>query len=179
MGRSFIKPKYQKHSRALDLLWQGIGAYIAKHPDYPLLFGCVSISQEHSQTARALLSDSMLQNFRADPKFLRDVKPMVSLKIRGKLWCAEALSSIADITTLNKLVGRCDPGKTIPVLLRQYLALNGRIVCFSVNTGFNDSLDGLILVDLRESPEKYIKRYLGKEGSGDFIKYWSKHDLVA
>ncbi|GAA6168733.1 lysophospholipid acyltransferase family protein [Sessilibacter corallicola] len=179
MGRSFVTPEYQRHPRALDLLWKGIGAYVAKNPHYHTLFGCVSISKEHSILARAFLSDSMMTSFRAEQEFLMDIRPVVPLKVKGKLWTPESLASISNIAAINKLLGRCDPGKSVPILLRHYLALNGRFVCFSVNTGFNDSLDGLILVDLRKSPEKYIKRYLGKDGAEKFLQLWNQHETAA
>ncbi len=176
MGRSFVTPEYQRHPRALDLLWQGIGNYVAQNPQYHTLFGCVSISQEHSELARAFLSDSMMEGFRAKQEYLNKVRPVVPLKVKGKVWTTEALASLSNIAVINKLLGRCDPGKSIPILLRHYLALNGRFVCFTVNEGFNNSLDGLILVDLRETPKKYIKRYLGKTGSEQFLQQWNAHE---
>jgi putative hemolysin len=179
MGRSFIVPDYQRHPRALDMLWRGIGAYVVKNPEYCTLFGCVSISQEHSELARAFLSDSMMEAFRAEQEFLADVRPVVPLKVKGKVWSAKALASLSNIAAINKLLGRCDPGTSIPILLRQYVNLNGRFVCFSVNTGFNNSLDGLILVDLRKTPVKYLQRYLGKTGSEQFLGKWKKHEAAA
>lgn len=178
VGRSFVTTAYQRHPSALDLLWRGIGHFLVKHPHYQVLFGCVSISSDHSETARAFISDAMMESFRAEQKFLENVKPIVPLRVKGKVWSAKMLRSVADITVFNKLVGQCDPGKTIPVLLRHYLALNGRFVGFSVNKGFNDSLDGLILVDLHKVPERYLTRYLGKEGLADYQKYWEEHEVT-
>lgn len=173
MGRSFIHPDYQRRPSSMDLLWRGIGAYVAANPHYHTLFGAVSISREHSDLARALIADSMLESFRAEQRFLDDVRPVTPLKVQGKIWSREMLASLSHIAVLNKLVGRCDPGKAVPILLRHYLSLNGRFVCFSVNTGFNDSLDGLILVDLRKTPKKYLQRYLGKAGSEQFLQKWN------
>ena len=34
LGRSFIRPEYQKLFAPLLLLWKGIGAYVARHPEY-------------------------------------------------------------------------------------------------------------------------------------------------
>jgi putative hemolysin len=176
VGRSFVTEAYQKHPSALDLLWRGIGHFVVKHPQYSVLFGCVSISSHHSELARAFISDAMMESFRAEQKFLENVKPIVPLRVKGKTWSNRMLSSIRDISVFNKLVGQCDPGKTIPVLLRHYLALNGRFVGFSVNRGFNDSLDGLILVNLKEMPSRYLTRYLGKEGSTSYLKFWEQHE---
>jgi hypothetical protein len=88
------------------------------------------------------------------------------------------LSTIKDISVFNKLVGQCEPGKSIPILLRHYIALNGKFVGFSVNKGFNDSLDGLILVDLNNMPERYLNRYLTKDGAANFKNYWKEHEAI-
>jgi len=178
VGRSFVTEAYQRHPSALDLLWRGIGQYIVKNPQYSVLFGCVSISSDHSEMARAFISDAMMESFQAEQKFLAHVKPMVPLRVKGKVWSNRMLASIRDINVFNKLVGQCDPGKTIPILLRHYLALNGRFVGFSVNRGFNDALDGLILVDLRKMPTRYLNRYLGKDGLTNFLDYWKDHDSI-
>ncbi|MBT5032838.1 MAG: lysophospholipid acyltransferase family protein [Proteobacteria bacterium] len=172
VGRSFVHPDYQRHPAVLDLLWRGIGRYVAKHPKYHTLFGAVSISRDHSDMARALISESMLESHRADEKFLEDVEPVTPLKVGGRIWTNEMLGALNKVAVLNKLVGRCDPGKTLPILIRHYLSLNGKFVCFSVNTVFNDSLDGLILVDMRKVPERYLTRYMGKENAKLFMSKW-------
>ncbi|TXR53756.1 lysophospholipid acyltransferase family protein [Reinekea thalattae] len=176
VGRSFITEAYQRHPSALDALWRGIGHYLVKNPQYKTLFGCVSISSSHSKMARAFISDAMMENFKAEQVFLEQVKPIVPLKVKGKVWTAAMLASINDISVFNRLVGQCDPGKTIPVLLRHYLALNGRFVGFSINRGFNDSLDGLIMVDVTKMPARYVNRYLSKAGAVEFLNYWNKHE---
>ena len=172
MGRSFVHPDYQRLPQTLDLLWRGIGLYVAKNPEYHTLFGAVSISNEHSDLARALISECMLESFCAEQRFLEDVKPLVPLKVSGKIWTDAMLASLNHVSMVNKLIGRCDPGKALPTLLRHYLSLNGKFVCFSINEVFNDSLDGLILVDLRKTPSKYLKRYLSKEGAANFLAKW-------
>ncbi len=179
IGRSFVAPEYQRSTRALDLLWRGIGAWLLKHPEYRTLFGCVSISQEHSAYARAFLKESLMHSFRVEQENLNDVTPLQPLKIKDKVWTNDVLASLRNIVLINKLLGQCDPGKSIPILLRQYIAMNGRFAGFSVNKDFNDSLDGLIFVDLRKTPVKYLQRYLGKEGSQKFMKMWGIQDVAA
>ena len=164
IGRFFITQNYQRHPAALDLVWRGIGQFVLKQPGYQVLVGCLSISSELSQNARAFIADAMMANFAAEPKFLHSVKPKIPLKINHKTWSTKLLSTIKDLSIVNKLVSYCDRGKIIPVLLRHCLNLNGRLVCFTVNRGFNDSLDGLILVGLKNIPERYLVRYLGEEG---------------
>ena len=54
LGRSFVQPEYWG-KRSLDYLWQGIGAYLARHPQVKYLFGPVSLSQNLPKKARDLL----------------------------------------------------------------------------------------------------------------------------
>ena len=57
--------------------------------------------------------------------------------------------SIADIE---------DDGKGVPVLIRQYLKAGGRVLGFNVDPNFSDTLDALIMVDLRRAPLGLLRR---------------------
>jgi hypothetical protein len=59
--------------------------------------------------------------------------------------------------------------KGVPVLLRQYLKLGGRLLGFSADEQFNNALDGLIMVDLRASEPRVLARYMGEEGAAAFL----------
>jgi len=179
VGRSFVTPQYQRHPRALDLLWKGIGAYMLNNPNYHALFGCVSISRQYSNLARALLADTLIHHYSVDKSLSKLVKPRIPLNLKNKPWSDKLLPSLAKIPIINKLLGQIESGKTIPTLIRHYLALNGKFITFSVNKSFNKSLDGLILVDLCEAPDKYLNRYLGKEGAIIFKNHWKKHESAA
>jgi hypothetical protein len=114
----------------------------------------------------------MMTSYSVKSEWRRQVKPRVPLQVSGKPWTAEILRSLGSIAIINKLLGNLDNGRRIPILLRHYLALNGRFASFTVNHGLNGSLDGLILVDLRQAPQKYLNRYLGKEGAQVFLQRW-------
>ncbi len=179
VGRSFVALDYQRHPKALDLLWRGIGTFMVQNPGYHTLFGCVCISSEYSVLARAFLADSMMASYSVKRDWRRQVEPRLPLRVSGKPWTAENLGSLGSISIINKLLGNLDKGRRIPILLRHYLALNGRFASFTVNRGLNNSLDGLILVDLRNAPHKYLNRYLGKEGAQRFLQNWQKNVSVA
>jgi putative hemolysin len=53
MGRSFVRPEYQKSYAPLLLLWRGIGAYVCRNPQYKTLFGPVSISNQYHPRSEA------------------------------------------------------------------------------------------------------------------------------
>ena len=172
LGRSFVTENYQRQPKALDMLWKGIGRFVARHPTCHTLFGCVSISRQYSTIATALLTDTFLYNYGVDHAVKRKVKARKPLNNVDMPWTEDQIKNLSKIPILNKLVGRIDEGKSIPVLIRHYLALNGQFVSFTVNEGFNRSLDGLIIVDLRNTKEKYLKRYMGKEGLEKFKTQW-------
>jgi hypothetical protein len=61
------------------------------------------------------------------------------------------------------LVRQIEPdGKDIPVLLRQYLKLNAKLLGFTVDPSFGNVLDGLVLVDLDDVEPNILARYMGK-----------------
>ncbi len=175
MGRSFIHPDYQRRPVALNLLWRGIGKILVENPQYHTLFGSVSISREYSDLARALIADTLLTNFRASG-FEDLVKPITPHRIVNRVWSDEMLAELSNIKMLSKLIGRCDPGKAMPVLLRHYLSLKGRLVCFNIHSKFNDSLEGLIIVDLRRTESKTASRFMGAEGYKHFMSFHQLQD---
>lgn len=55
LGRSFVRPEYQRGFAPLLALWKGIGAYVASNPRYKVLFGPVSISNQYQAVSRELM----------------------------------------------------------------------------------------------------------------------------
>ncbi len=55
MGRSFVRPEYQRQYAPLLLLWKGITRYVSAHPECSILFGAVSISNDYNPVSRSLL----------------------------------------------------------------------------------------------------------------------------
>ena len=70
LGRSFIHLDYQRQYAPLLVLWKGIGTYIVRHPETPVLFGAVSISADYSLASRELLT-SYLSAHTVDAELLR------------------------------------------------------------------------------------------------------------
>lgn len=169
LGRSVIASDYQKSLSALMLLWKGIATFVSRHPGYTHLFGPVSISNDYSPEARHLLADSMAFHHydTANAKLVAPSNPLD--KGADTFWQPDMLAALADIQLLSRVIGRLDGGKGVPVLLRQYLGLNGKLVCFNVDPDFNDALDGLIVVDLRNVPAKTLGRYMGKDEADAYL----------
>jgi putative hemolysin len=171
MGRSVVAIPYQRSMTALLLLWKGIATFVARNPDYTHLFGPVSISNDYSDEARLLLAETMALNY-YDTHQAELVAPTNPLnKKKHSDWSTHLLSALADLQLLSKVIARIDEGKGVPVLLRQYLGLNGKFVSFNVDPDFNDALDGLIVVDLRQVVEKTLGRYMGAEAAKAYLAY--------
>ena len=164
MGRSFIRPEYQKSLMPLQMLWKGIGRWIVNHPQYRILFGPVSISNDYRNLSRYLMAMSLEEN-NFDQELASLVQPTQPLPdIKGLPWNREMLAGLGDIEQLSSLVQVVEKDRGVPILLRQYLKLNGTFVGFNVDRDFNDALDGLIIVDLLKSERRAITRYLGEDG---------------
>jgi putative hemolysin len=175
LGRSFVRPEYQKTYAPLLLLWRGIGRFVAENPLYRILFGPVSINRRYGQLSRQMIVSS-LQQSRSIPELARLVRPKTPLRLRpvrikgcdsrtARTFCRHIEDVSAMIVDLHVEEGG------IPVLLRHYLNLGGRLLAFNLDPDFSDVLDGLILVDLVETEKKSLERYLGKEGAAGFLAY--------
>ncbi|MEX1057183.1 MAG: lysophospholipid acyltransferase family protein [Natronospirillum sp.] len=177
VGRSFVTGDYQRHPRALDLLWRGIGAFVNQQPGVHTLFGCVSISGRFVPVARALLADSLLAHHRADSRLHPLIKPRAPLQFKRRLWTDDLLSILTQVSAVNALLDHSPTERKIPTLIRHYLNLNGKFLDFTVNHGFNQSLDGLIMVNLRQTPDRYLNRYLGLSGADRFKRLHSTTEI--
>ncbi len=172
LGRSFIRSEYQKQYGSLLMLWKGIGAYVARHPETPTLFGAVSISNSYTRASRELMV-RFFQSHEYGP-LAKLVRPKSSLRQRRKLrrWEISSISRLLDLDDLSNSVAELEKdGKGIPILLRQYLKVGGKILSFNVDKSFSNVLDGLILVDLRKTDPGRLETYMSKQGVEGFRKY--------
>jgi putative hemolysin len=174
LGRSFIRLEYQKSYNPLLLLWKGIGRFIIDNPQYKTLFGPVSITDEYQALSKQLMVSYLkLARFRDDMAgFVRARKPLRPKPLKG--WDIDAAVRLLkdDVDTVSELVSSVETDrKGIPVLLKQYLKLGGRIAGFNVDPAFGNALDGLIIVDLTKTEPRMLERYLGKDGTRRFLAY--------
>lgn len=163
LGRSFVRQEYQRSFAPLMLLWRGIGLYMAREPRYAVLFGAVSISNSYTQASRRLMVEFLTEN-NSDDRLARLVKPRSPFR-HGRWRGVLRHGELKDIDQVSRLIESMEPDrKGIPVLLRQYLKLGGRLLAFSADEEFSDVLDGLMVCDLRNSDLKILAKYMGEEG---------------
>jgi putative hemolysin len=169
LGRSFVRPEYQRSFSPLLLLWKGIAHYVARHPERRLLFGPVSISNDYHPMSQRILVQFLARHYLAVSQ-TADVKPRQPVKQwRRPEAVLDALAQ-ADSALLDDILRELEAdGKGMPVLLRQYLKLGGRILGFNVDPAFNRVIDCLLLVDLHATGEETLGKYMGREAARRYL----------
>lgn len=163
LGRSFIRPEYQRTFAPLLLLWRGVLTFVAQHPRYTVLFGPVSISHDYRPAARNLLISYLTARCYDTP-----LSKFVSARLPPKIQRAEWLHSdyhdfVASEADVYAAITEIEEDRReMPILIHQYLKLGGRIVAFNVDPEFGTVVDGLIYVDLLKTPAKSLARYMGR-----------------
>lgn len=181
LGRSFVVPKYQNEYAPLMLLWKGIGRLLATRPRYRRLFGAVSISASYETMTRRLLV-AFLRCNHFDSKLAEFASPRHPPRWTGRPPLPESVwpTVVGDIDEVDQLVREIERGQRgMPILLRQYLRLDAKLLGFSVDRRFGHVIDGLIVVDVAAVDRVVLKRFLGSEGSESFLAHHGAHDQSA
>lgn len=164
LGRSFVQPKYWG-KRSLDYLWFGIGAYLAKHPEYRYLFGPVSISNQLPGSAREMLVHFYSREFAPAQQMAVSMSPFgLSKSQKAKLddlYFSEDYQS--NFKQLKQVLASM--GAAVPTLYKQYGELckadGVKFLAFGIDADFGDCIDGLVLVDTHKLKGKKYQRYIG------------------
>ncbi len=159
LGRSWIRKEYQLKPLPLFLLWKGILKYLMDNPQYRYLIGPVSISNHFSKFSKSLIVDFINKNH-FDHKLAKYVKPRKKFKVDFSKIDADLLLESGDgLKTLDSIISEIETkNRKIPVLLRQYISLNAKIICFNIDPKFSDSLDGFLVLDLQEIPREILEK---------------------
>lgn len=159
LGRSWIRKEYQQKPLPLFLLWKGIISFLASNPQFKYLIGPVSISNNFSNFSQSLIVNYITQNH-FDQEMAQWVKPRKRFKADiPKVDTELLLDSKDSLKDLDNLISDIELSKMkMPVLLRQYIALNGKIICFNIDPKFSDSLDGFLVVDVENIPPEMLEK---------------------
>ena len=173
LGRSFVRAEYQRSYAPLMLLWKGIGEFAVRNPDYKLLFGPVSINEGYNSTSRQLMMWFLKENnyMQELAELVQARTPIEAEAIRG-LDGATAGGLPGSIEEVSALVSEIESDrKGVPILLRQYLRLGGKLLGCNIDPEFSNVLDALLLVDLLETDPKILIRYMGRAKAEAFLAY--------
>jgi putative hemolysin len=169
LGRSFIVKEYQRKPLSLFLLWKGILYFLLKNPEYRYLVGPVSISNRFSQFSKSLIIEFIHTHYfnHKLAVYIKPRKPFVPNF--GNVDKDILFENAKDLNKLDKMIKDAEVSDyRMPVLLKKYLQLGGKIACFNIDPKFNDSLDGLMVMDLFDVPMEVVTT-LSKEVNDESI----------
>jgi len=170
LGRSFVRPEYQRQYAPLLLLWKGIARLVTLRSDVPVLFGAVSISNDYSQASREMIYRFFEARMQGDElaDHIEPRRPFRPARLRP--WdCRTMCHALRDVEELSQPINDVEAdGKGLPILLRQYAKIGGKMLAFNVDRKFSNVLDGLVVVDLRQTEPAVLERYMGREGAARF-----------
>ncbi len=169
MARAFVQPKYQsaqmgrKALFALDNLWDGIGALVARDPSVKYLAGKVTIystSPELSRKAMVYYLD----------KYFGDREGLITSK-NPERWTEEQAEMFDEMFTgatvkenyqiLNNFVKSM--GDTIPPLIHSYIGLSPTMKTFGTtfDPDFGDCYDTAMMITIADIYKEKFSRYIG------------------
>ncbi len=162
LGRSWIRKEYQLKPLPLFLLWKGILKYLMLNQQYRYMFGPVSISNNFSKFSKSLIVDFITKNH-FDYELAQYVKPRNKFKADLSPIDTDVLIAQSEsLKDLDGLIGEIENNHIkIPVLLRQYMNLNAKIISFNIDPKFSDCLDGFLVVDTEKIPSEMLEK-IGK-----------------
>ena len=163
LGRSFIQPKYWG-SRALDNLWQGVGAYLAKHPNIIYTYGTVTINADTPKEAVAALVYFYSRYFADNESFMKAKTPYIMSNTQKTEFDTlfNAPTYKENFVILKQYLR--DLGTSVPTLFKQYTELYEegavRFLDFSVNDALHGVVEGFIIADNSKMKASKRKRYI-------------------
>lgn len=165
LGRSFIRAEHQRSFTPLLALWRGIGEYVAQRPKHARLIGPVSVSADYDHASRALLV-RYLRWHHFDPLLSALVKPRTPFRAAsGLAVLGREAAAVREVEDFSDLIAAGDDPRRrgVPVLLRQYLKLGGRVLGFNIDPAFGNALDCLTVVDLTRTPDAVLSKYMAED----------------
>jgi putative hemolysin len=170
LGRSFVRPEYQRQYAPLLLLWKGIARLLTTQMEAAVLFGAVSISNDYNQTSREMIY-RFFESRMAYDELAGLIEPRRPFRPAGlRPWdCRAMCHALRNLEDLSQPIADVEiDHKGLPILLRQYARVGGKLLSFNVDRKFSNVLDGLVVVDLRKAESGVLERYIGREGATEF-----------
>ena len=158
LGRSFVSLEYQKEALPLMLLLKGLMHSLMRYPNAEYFIGPVSISNSYPKFYQSLMvyylenkHSAMIPEHYAQPTtpFEPDY-----LKLNPKDLLRHKMDNFEKFDRF--LMRLSDNTYRMPTLVKKYMKVNARIINFNVDPLFNYSLDGLIILRIKDYPRAEI-----------------------
>jgi len=161
---------YQRKPLPLFLLWKGLLFFLLKNTDYRYLIGPVSISNDFSTFSKSLIVE-FVKKYHYNLELAKQIKPRKKFIVDDNKGIDRELLTDAengDVSKLDKVIFDIESTYKFPILLKKYLQLNAKIIGFNIDPQFNDALDGLLILDIFDVPQAFLKA-LSKELNDESI----------
>jgi putative hemolysin len=184
LGRSFIRPEYQRQHLPLLLLWRGLASHLMQVPGSDagpgrrLLFGAASVSATVNPVARAAITEWLSLHRRHSMLAPLVVGRTPDAPVRWPRGLRAELRHCRDVEALDRLVADLDPASDgLPPLLRQYLRLGARFVASNRDADFAGALDILVVLDVARIPERTLSRLVGAEAASAWLQRLNQTEI--
>jgi hypothetical protein len=123
------------------------------------MIGPVSISNSFSNFSKSLIVDYINRNH-FDHEMAQYVKPRKKFKVDFSKIDTDVLMPGEDsFKNLDDIISEIETRSLkVPVLLRQYIAMNANIICFNIDPKFADCLDGFLVLDFYKVPREMLDK---------------------
>ena len=159
LGRSFVANEYQREALPLMLLIKGLMFSVINYPNCQYLVGPVSISNWYPDFYKSMMVHYIEKNHPATglEGLVKPTTPFTPTCYRCEL--DALLDKKSDtVEKFDRFMLRLSNNTfRLPTLVKKYIKLNCRFLAFNVDENFNYCLDGLILMDLQDTPREEIE----------------------
>ena len=158
LGRSYVSLEYQKEALPLMFLLKGLMHSMLRYPEAVYFIGPVSISNTYPKFYQSLMvyylenmHNAMLPENSAQPTtpFEPDY-----LRLNPKDLLRRKMDTFEKFDRF--IMRLSDNAWRMPTLVKKYMKVNARILCFNVDPLFNYSLDALIILRIKDYPRPEI-----------------------
>lgn len=158
LGRSYVSLEYQKEALPLMFLLKGLMHSIMRYPNAVYFIGPVSISNTYPKFYQSLMVYYLenMHNAMLPEDSARPTTPFEPdyLKVRPKDLLRKKMDSFEKFDRF--LMRLSDNEWRMPTLVKKYMKVSARILCFNVDPLFNYSLDALIILRIKDYPKAEI-----------------------
>ena len=168
LGRSFVTLDYQKDMLPLFLLLKGLMLVAYRYDKVESFIGPVSISNWYPHFYKSLMVRYISMVYSCDK--LKDmVQPrtpftMDFMKVNADILLENNISSVEKFDRYMMKLSNGD--YRLPTLFKKYLKMRSKFLCFNIDPDFNNTLDGLMILDFKDIPESELLMLI-KDSSDD------------
>ncbi len=156
LGRSFVVKEYQQKPLPLFLLWQAICQILINDKNIRYIIGPVSISNSFSRFSKELLI-AFIRKHHFSNELAQYITPRKEFKVKSDTKAIDIIleRNKNDLSQLDKFISGIEPDYLkVPVLLKQYLKQNAKIIGFNIDPNFHNCLDGLMILNVQDLPDE-------------------------